>query len=357
MGFFNTLKEVMTNKPSTLREPIFLKEFNEDNDQLKALKEFLKSAPEDKHKQIEQDVKLLSCGIVGEKNVAYELKNSHMPILILHNLYLKYNDLTAQIDFVVINPRFLLVIECKNMIGDIQITNSGEFIRYFKGANGKTYKKEGMYSPIVQNERHVEIIKDILKTEEDFGEHRSSLIKHLVVAANPKTIINSRYAKKEIKEHIIKHDQLINKMKELAYANRDGYWFTEEKMYSIANTLLKYNSTYTFDYNKKYGNSPDSSKCNYIQSRNEEIQLRNKDIMGEELIEETPLYKELRKYRLDKSRQEKVKPYFLYSNLQLEALVKAKPKNVEELRKVNGFGNVKCERYGKDIVEIVNKNC
>lgn len=26
----------------------------------------------------------------------------------------------------------------------------------------KVYKKEGMYSPIVQNERHVEIIRDIL---------------------------------------------------------------------------------------------------------------------------------------------------------------------------------------------------
>lgn len=348
MGFFNTLKEVMTNKPSTLREPTFLKEFNEDNDKLKALEEVLKVAPEEKHKQIEQDIKLLSCGIVGEKNVAFELKNSHMPILILHDLYLKYKDLTAQIDFVVINPRFLLVVECKNMVGDIQITNSGEFIRYFKGANGKTYKKEGMYSPIVQNERHVELIKDILKAEEEFGEHRSSLIKHLVVAANSKTIINSRYAKKEIKEHIIKHDQLINKMKELVDANKDGYWFTEEKMYSIANTLLKHNSTYTFDYNKKYGDLFDN---------NEKLQLSNKDIMHEEPIEETPLYKELRKYRLDKSREENVKPYFLYSNLQLKALVKAKPKSVEELRKVNGFGNVKCERYGKDIVEIVNKNC
>lgn len=72
---------------------------------------------------------------------------------------------------------------------------------------------------------------------------------------------------------------------------------------------------------------------------------------------DAPLYKGLRKYRLDKSREEKVKPYFLYSNLQLEALVKTKPKNVEELRKVNGFGNVKCERYGKDIVGIVNKSC
>lgn len=348
MGFFSTLKEVITNKPSALREPTFIKEFNEDNDKLKDLEELLKVAPEEKHKQIEQDIKLLSCGMAGEKNVAFELKNSHMPILILHDLYLKYNDLTAQIDFVVINPRFLLVVECKNMVGDIQITNSGEFIRYFKGANGKTYKKEGMYSPIVQNERHVELIKDILKAEEKFGEHRSSLIKHLVVAANSKTIINSRYAKKEIKEHIIKHDQLINKMKELVDANKDGYWFTEEKMYSIANTLLKYNSTYTFDYNKKYGNLFDND---------EKFQLSNKDITYEEPMEKTPLYKELRKYRLDKSREENVKPYFLYSNLQLEALVKAKPRNVEELRKVNGFGNVKCERYGKDIVEIVNKNC
>lgn len=348
MGFFSTLKEVITNKPSALREPTFIKEFNEDNDKLKDLEELLKVAPEEKHKRIEQDIKLLSCGMAGEKNVAFELKNSHMPILILHDLYLKYNDLTAQIDFVVINPRFLLVVECKNMVGDIQITNSGEFIRYFKGANGKTYKKEGMYSPIVQNERHVELIKDILKAEEKFGEHRSSLIKHLVVAANSKTIINSRYAKKEIKEHIIKHDQLINKMRELVDANKDGYWFTEEKMYSIANTLLKYNSTYTFDYNKKYGSLFDSD---------EKLQLRNKEIICEESMEETPLYKELRKYRLDKSREENVKPYFLYSNLQLEALVKAKPRNVEELRKVNGFGNVKCERYGRDIVEIVNKNC
>lgn len=187
-----------------------------------------------------------------------------------------------------------------------------------------------------------------MRAEEDFGEHRSSLIKHIVVAVNSKTIINSRYAKKEIKEHIIKHDQLINKMKELVDANRDGYWFTEEKMYSIADTLLKYNSTYIFGYNKKYESLFDSD---------EKFQLSNKDIAREEPIEETALYKELRKYRLDKSREENVKPYFLYSNLQLQALVKAKPKSIEELRKVNGFGNVKCERYGKDIVEIVNRNC
>ena len=36
-------------------------------------------------------MKLLSYGVIGEKNVACELKNSHMPILILHDLYLALN--------------------------------------------------------------------------------------------------------------------------------------------------------------------------------------------------------------------------------------------------------------------------
>lgn len=106
---------------------------------------------------------MLSYGIIDEKNVAYELKNSHMPILILHDLYLEYKGIKAQVNYVVVDQRFILVIECKNMVGDIEITSNGDFIRYFKSTNGKVYKKEGMYSPIVQNERHVELIRYILK--------------------------------------------------------------------------------------------------------------------------------------------------------------------------------------------------
>jgi len=70
-------------------------------------------------------------------------------------------------------------------------------------------------------------------------------------------------------------------------------------------------------------------------------------------IEKTSLYKELKEYRLNKSREEKVKPYFLYNNLQLEAIIRAKPKTVEELKEINGFGNVKCEKYGADIIYII----
>lgn len=365
MGFLDTLKEVMTNKPSNLRKPKFIKEFNEDNKQLKDLEELLSVASEDTIKEIEKDMKLLSYGLLGEKNVAYELKNSHMPILILHDLYLKYNDLTAQIDFVVIAQRFILVIECKNMVGDIEITSSGDFIRYFKATNGKVYKKEGMYSPIVQNERHVELIRDILKSEGYFKNTDFGLVQHAVTVANPKAVINSKYAKKELKDHIIKHEQLINKMKQLQDANKDGRWFTEGSMYNLADSLMKYNDTYTIDYEKKYGISFISNdKENTIHSENEEIisqeektEVADKNnIQESDCLEESSIYKELKEYRLKKSREEKVKPYFLYNNQELEAIIEVKPKNIEELKSIKGFGNVKCEKYGAEIIEIVNRN-
>ncbi len=107
MGFLNALKESITNRPSTLREPTFVKEFSEENKQFSDLEELLKIAPKEVCEKINEDIKLLSYGITGERNVAYELKNSHMPILILHDLFLQYNDLTAQIDFVVIDRKFI----------------------------------------------------------------------------------------------------------------------------------------------------------------------------------------------------------------------------------------------------------
>lgn len=364
MGFLNTIKEVITNKPSTLREPTFIKNFNENNNQLEELEKLLNIATKEVSKQIEQDMKLLRYGITGEKNVAYELRNSHMPILILHDLYLEYKEIKAQIDYVVIGSRFILVIECKNMVGDIEITNSGDFIRAFKGTNGKVYKKEGMYSPIVQNERHVELIKDILKDEKLLGERHLTLIKQLVTVANPKTIINSKYAKKEIKEYIIKHEQLINKMKVLHEVNKDGYWLTEETMYKVADCLMKYNSTYKFDYEKKYGLSNIRKEdIELIKNENKEENFKEITIKSEvennkeEIInvEETSIYKDLKEYRLNRSREEKVKPYFLYNNQELEEIIRVKPKTIDELKSIKGFGDVKCEKYGADIIDIINR--
>ena len=183
------------------------------------------------------------------------------------------------------------------------------------------------------------------------------MIKHIVAVANPKAVINSRFAKKEIKEHIIEHEQLINRMKEFHETKSNEHWFTEQTMYDLANSLLKHNGTYTPNYDRKYGISAEPKEDNEIHVVNgkvpeEKVELKPKEIT----VEASNLYKELKKYRLDKSREEMVKPYFVYYNSELEAIVKTKPKTIKELKAIKGFGNIKCEKYGRDIIEIVNKN-
>ena len=70
-------------------------------------------------------------------------------------------------------------------------------------------------------------------------------------------------------------------------------------------------------------------------------------------VEELRVYKELKEYRLLKSREEKIKPYFLYNDNQLRELVQKVPKSREELLEVNGFGLAKVSKYGDDIIRIV----
>ena len=351
MSFLGILKKVLTNnKELTLKEPQFIKEFSSENKNISNLQELLKKvSDEETANNIKNKINRLYYGLMGEKNVAYELKNSHMPILILHNLYLEFNGLTAQIDFVVVSEKFILVIECKNLVGEIDINNKGEFTRIFKTSTGKVYKKEGMYSPIVQNERHLELIKDILENE---GFKRSKLdkaIEQISVVANEKAIINDRFAKDEVKKRVIKHDQLIQKMKEIS--EKSSISFTEETMYKISNILLKYNKEYSIDYSKMY--NIDKNNKNEIE---ETKTVQNNEDNAEKIsIEQTELYKELKKYRLNKSKEEMVKAYYLYTNVQLEEIVKLKPKTLSELANINGFGKVKCEKYGSDIIDIVKK--
>ena len=41
-------------------------------------------------------------------------------VYVLHDIYLEIGDLSAQIDYLVITRKMVFVIECKNLIGDIE---------------------------------------------------------------------------------------------------------------------------------------------------------------------------------------------------------------------------------------------
>lgn len=127
--------------------PVFLKENSDASAFIEKMNELQNKAttPELK-KEIEKQIKLASYGSVGEQNIAYELKNSGMDMYILHDIYLEYEDLSAQIDYIIITRKKVFIIESKNLIGNIEIDSQGNFIRTYEMFGKKI--KEGIYSPV-----------------------------------------------------------------------------------------------------------------------------------------------------------------------------------------------------------------
>jgi len=346
MAFFDSIKKVLTPKPSILNKPHFYKDDSDAKNQLEKLREFNKTAPSNVKSQVERDIKLLAYGIAGEDSVAFELRNSYMPIIVLHDLHLEYDGLSAQIDYMIITKKVTLVIECKNLIGNIEVNSNGDFIRTTE-YNGK-YKKEGIYSPITQNARHLQMIKQIrvlsknnFLTKTLFEKYFDGNYRSVVVLANPKTVINMEYAKNEVKEQIIRCDQLIEYIKKLVNESKQES-NTEKEMYELADFFLSFHTQNTVDYTNKYFIGDNEKK----ESEPEPAAIN---------LEDTPLYKDLRQYRYDTSKSEGVKPYFIYNNAQMEDLIIAMPKSLDDIKQISGFGEVKCQKYGNEILEIVKK--
>lgn len=335
MGFFDKLKE-----------PVFLKESSDAQRRLAALKALEPQLSPEGQKKLLQDIKCLEYGIQGENQIAYELKNSHMPMYVLHDIYLESGDLSAQIDYIVVTRKLCFLIECKNLFGNIEINSKGEFIRTLEMGGRKI--REGIYSPITQNERHMELLK-FIKTETRgnivarFMTERyfNDFYKAVVVLANPKTVLNDRYAKKEIKDKVIRGDRLITYIKN-QYKLSKELEESDEKMKNWAESFLKLHKEVEKDYTQKYQK--------FLQTTATQ--------MGEETVskttsENTGLYDELKAYRLEKSREEKIKPYFIFNNTQLEDLMAKMPLSKQELQEVSGFGPVKVGKYGDDILKII----
>ena len=351
MGVFDSIKEMVTQKPVGLKKPDFYKADSDAKKQLERVQQLYATAPDRVKPQIERDMKLLAYGIAGEDNVAFELNNSYLPIIVLHDLRLEHEGLSVQIDYLIITTKFCLVVECKNLFGNLEVNSRGEFIRELE-FNGKR-KKEGIYSPITQNMRHMEMIKQLrlgnkknplmrVALEKSFGDFHKSVI----VLANPKTVINLKNAPKNVKDQIIRSDQLIEYIKRLIRESKD-LASSEKEMYEMADFFVGLHKENSVDYTAKY-----------LLEDNVEVSDKAIKVLPDRVeidITETPLYQALKQYRYETSKAEGIKAFYVYNNLQLEAIIEAMPRNLDELRKVSGFGEVKCEKYGEAILGIMRR--
>ena len=245
-----------------LKNPVFFKDDSEAEKQLEALEELKKTATGSRLEKIEQEISKVQAGIIGEKQVHFELENSHIPMYVLHDIFLEDNGLKAQIDYIVITRKSNYIIECKNLFGNIEINNTGSFIRTWK--YGNRVNKEGIYSPITQNQRHMELIKAIrgqakgnIIAKELFEKNFYNNYHSIVVLANPKTVLNDKFAKKEIKEQVIRADQLVEYIKRMD-AKITDYSCSDKEMEELATFFVSRHKPNPVDYVEKFREQVDS---------------------------------------------------------------------------------------------------
>lgn len=323
-----------------ITKPIFIKGYSKENDRLIELESIRDYVTDEKAlKDLERQINFTKAGIQGGANVAFELEHSLLPLLCLHDIRLRYEDLYIQLDFVVITQKSIIILETKKMNGDIEITKSGEFNRIFKNKYGKVYKKEGFYSPISQSERHTRILEKILREHKLI---RQMPVKAYVIIANPKSIIHKKNSPLSIQSRIFKYDQLTTLLRN-EIEDRSNHLNVKEKyLFNIAQFLVEHHQPRTYDYKSKYEA--------YMNQHTEPVQNKRASINKE--LDDELLREKLKKYRLDVSRTEGIKAFMVFTNKELEELLKHKPKTKAEIRKIKGFGEFKVENYGEGIVEV-----
>ena len=236
--------------------PVFLKEDSDTEQFIEKMTALSAEAEGPLKQEIEKQIKIASYGLAGEQNIIYELKNSDIDMLILHDLYFEYEDMQAQIDFMIFTRKHNYVIECKNLIGNVEVDSLGNFIRSYELFGKKI--KEGFYSPVTQNERHRLLIKKMRAQEKNaftrllFEKNFDNNYKSLIVLSNPKTYLEAKFAKADIKNQIVRADMLVAKIKELDRKVSDDYASSTKDLYAIAESFLSKNIAERSDYSKKY---------------------------------------------------------------------------------------------------------
>lgn len=315
MGIFNKFTET-----------VFVKSDSELEKKVNILKEL--SEKYSNNEKIKKDLTLASLGLQGEKEIEYELKNANIGMYVLHDITFKYEDLTAQIDYIVITPAKQYFIECKNLVGNIIVNNRGEFTRKYEYYGHKV--EEGTYSPLRQAERHIDVYKKIWNEKHGtlekmfYGKSFDKYNVPLVVMANPKNILNVKYAPKEIKDKIIRSDQLVNYLKKELENTKWEERTTKKIMKEIANSYLSKNDPIIVNYEEKYLSTEDKKE-----------DLKNR------LIE----------FRTNKSKERNIPAFYIFTNEELDKILEKMPKSNEELNDI--LTDVKINYHGEEIINII----
>lgn len=341
----NIIDEVIDSARSAFgfKDTIFYKENSDLQDRYDALNKLNSEYPN--NEEIMSELYIIKKGLEGENEIAYQLKKSNIGMYVLRDVKVKYEDLTAQIDYVIITSAFIYYVECKNLVGNITVTEKGDFIREFT-INGKKIKK-GMYSPLRQVEAQREVIRKIWFSNRSFvdkllaAKNFDNYRRVLVVAANRDTILNTNRAPKDIKYKVLRSDALIRQMEyDIKHMNkRKDYFESKRRMEKRAKKILESCVKESINYYDYYKNK----FC--INNMSTDNNISTNDNLKEKLIE----------FRTKRSSEMNIPAYYVFTNEELDKIVEIRPKTLEELTNANILPSIKIKTHGEKIISVINE--
>lgn len=114
-------------------------------------------------KAAETEFRIRKAGVKGETESAYFIDfdfSKTQNWVVIHDLRLEHGGRTTQIDHLLIGRTMdCFVLESKHFHAGLKITESGEFLRW----NDFKHNFDGMPSPLEQNQRHIVVLRDVMK--------------------------------------------------------------------------------------------------------------------------------------------------------------------------------------------------
>ncbi len=317
------------------KDTVFYKEDSDLQNKYDALNKLNEEFPN--NEDLLQELYIVKKGLEGENKIAYQLKKANIGMYVLRDIKVKYEDLTAQIDYVVLTSLYTYFIECKNLVGNITVNEKGDFIRELN-INGKKIKK-GMYSPFRQVEAQREVLRKIWESHASslnklFGSSKFNKYRRvLVVAANQDTILDTSKAPSDMKYKILRADALIRQLEyDFEHRDKDETLLNKKDLEEAAASYMKECIEDQIDYYDYYKNK----FCNNINNYDENLKNR--------LID----------FRKKRFSEMNIPAYYVFTNEELDKLVEYKPKSIEELKKLNILPPIKIKTHGEQIIEVIN---
>ena len=336
-GIYAMIDELINKLSNRFTETIFYKDGSELEQQIDALETLLKKYPN--NAKLINELNNCKAGLQGEKEIRFELSNANIGMYVLHDVNMQYEDLKAQIDYIIITPAYTYFVECKRIAGNVFVDSNGNFNRaYYKDGQRVI---EGMASPLRQAQRHVEVYKKIWTSRNNTLVDRllrqdrlDEFNKPLVVFANAKNTVDLKNAPKEYRNKVVKSDNLVELLKrEYKQCDKDYLW-DKKQMENVAYSIMaNYNKMPQVDYIKKYEELI-KNQCN------DSNELK---IIKEELLS----------FREKKSKERNIPEDYIFTDDELEVIIKLMPKTKNELVNAKILSDVKLKYHGDEIVNII----